>query len=302
MHWIDRINNGHDIASFIDEAFLNKHLPFEDTSSLNWMRIFNSDIQLTECFIVKYIRKINWSWMMRPIAESIIDRYNKSVVQWNVQLYGSARTIEFLMRYQDKFNWSELSRNLPKWFNEYHIEIFEDKLNWTRITHRVMNLHSFIFMTHIDELDWKWISKYHIPDEVFALRFINYISWDDQQLHIANLSTEFLYDIRDTRQIAYDLMGKSKHQEKSSKNINKHLDTHHLTDTFDPTAPLRIGSTIAFKFFKRHYKEIDLEELKKRNLLTDEMVQFIETQSDTASTGSTVSIEYDAQDVMVACI
>jgi hypothetical protein len=304
MHWIDRINNESNIASFIDETFLNEHIPVEDTSELNWMRIFNSDIQLTNCFIVRYIQKINWVWMMRPIAESILDRYNKSVVQWNAQLYGQARTIEFLMRYQDKFNWLELSRNLPKWFNEYHIEIFEDKLNWKLITSRVMHLHPSILMMHIGELNWKWISIYNIPNEAFALRFINYIKWDEPQLHIANLSTEFLYDIRDTRQIAYDLSGVDKRQaplHKSTTCINN-LNIHHLTNTFDPSCNIQIGATITFKFFKEHYHEIDLDELKKRNLLTEEMVQFIEIQTETDSTGSTISIDYDAQDVMVACI
>ncbi len=308
MNLIDRINNESNIVSFANEDILRAYLPLFDTNKLNWMRIFNSDMQLSSCFITEHINEINWNWLMRPLPEAVIDRYHKQVVQWNVQMYAPTRTIEFVMKYQNNLNWEALSQNLPQWFNEYHVELFEDKLNWKHITSRVVKtLHPSILYQHIYDLDWEWITVNYIPDEQFAQTHINRILWDHPQLNTNNLSTEFLYDITDTRRIAFDMnRSQKKLNSDSEEAADMHLHGKKLAQGFNPSAKVRIGATVGFKFFCKHWKELDIGELERKQLITKEMIDFMERQSDsTSSTDSTFSIgpiEYDSDEVMCACI
>lgn len=124
--WIECINNSRDLHLQMTEDELEKNISStEDLQDLNWMKIFNSKIELSRSFIVKYIDRIEWSWLMKPIHEAILDRYYRRVVQWNAQLYGQPRTFEFLIRHKKRFNWDSLFANPPSWFNELHYLEFQ---------------------------------------------------------------------------------------------------------------------------------------------------------------------------------
>ena len=94
--WVIRINNESNIHRFITEEFLDNHLTHESVSMLNWMKIFNSKIHLSNPFIIRFIDYIDWNWMTRPLDEALLIRYKLKIVQWNCQLYGKPLTFEFL--------------------------------------------------------------------------------------------------------------------------------------------------------------------------------------------------------------
>jgi len=287
MNWVDRVNTERDIASFIDEEFLTKHLQTDDISDLNWMKIFNSNICLDKCFIVAYIDHINWKWLIRPLPEPIVHRFHRFIIQWDAQLYGPPRTIEFMIQYRNLFNWNYLSANPPKWFNEYHAEIFENSLNWKSLTSRAISYSMNTISRHCNELDWNWISANYAMDETFAFRFMNHINWDIDDLDVSNLSTEFLYDVHNARQTAYDIY--IRHKKPEIKTRFDIMVGSMMACGFDPRAPLRIGATISFRFFYTHWKELDISELQGRKMLTDNMINLLSDYSDTNST-------YDSND------
>jgi len=275
--WIDRINTESNIASFIDEAFLLKHLLIDDVSDLNWMKIFNSSIELSKCFIVEYIRFINWNWLIRPLPEPIVDRFNRNIVQWDVQFYATSRTIEFITRYHKKINWDHLSLVPPQWFNEYHAEIFESLLDWNVLTPMTASYSMNTLVRHVDELNWNWISSNNIKDEEFAFRFMNRINWDHIELDVSNLSTEFLYNIREAREAVYNI------EHGIPKSIKKTKFTMMISSNgakgFDPESSLHIGSCISLKFFLMHWYELDLKKLQDRDMMTPEMYEILEKEN-----------------------
>lgn len=127
--WIAKVNERRNLHFYLTEQFLEDKISnTKDLSDLNWMKIFNSQISLSNEFISKYIQHIDWKWLMRPIDESILDRHSRDVVQWNAQLYGPPRTFEFLIRHKKKINWKSVFDNPPDWFTDLHIEIFCPKV------------------------------------------------------------------------------------------------------------------------------------------------------------------------------
>lgn len=202
---LDRINNETNIHEFITEDDIVQLLRNHDATKLNWMRIFNSKILLSNEFIVKHIEYIDWNWMTRQMDESILIRYGTRIVQWNCQLYGKPRTFEFLTLNQGKFDWNMVSRSPPDWFNDIHFENFGSMMDWHYLTKFSKKMDVRIISKYSDKLDWEWISANDIRSESFALRFIRLINWDHPALHKENLTDEFLNDLQDFREIADDM-------------------------------------------------------------------------------------------------
>ena len=122
--WIDLVNANNDIHKHLNETFLDEHIMMDNTSYLNWMNIFNSKIPLSNEFIIKYINYIDWKYLTRILDEPMLNRYYRNVLNWNIQLYGPSRTIEFVTKFQKKINWRLISMNPPSWFDETHYFIF----------------------------------------------------------------------------------------------------------------------------------------------------------------------------------
>lgn len=122
--WIDLVNANNDIHKHLNESFINERIQIDNTSYLNWMNIFNSKIPLSNEFIIKYINYIDWKYLTRTLDEPMLERYYHLVINWNVQLYGQTRTIDFITKFQKKFNWTHIAMNPPAWFNETHFLIF----------------------------------------------------------------------------------------------------------------------------------------------------------------------------------
>lgn len=128
---IDRINNERNIDTFLTESILQEYIDSgRSTTQLNWMKIFNSKMKLSNCFVVRYVDHIKWEWLTRQIDENIIDRYSRKVVQWNAQLYGEIRTYEFIVRHKKRFDWKLISINPPSWFTDVHYEAFGYHMDW----------------------------------------------------------------------------------------------------------------------------------------------------------------------------
>ncbi len=267
--WVDKVNNERNIHLFIDEEFLLENIPIADTTELNWMKIFNSKVKLSKCFIIKYIDCILWEWLMRPLDESIIFRYQLRVKQWNVQLYGETRTYEFINHFKDKFDWKMMSMCPPSWFSDVHFDMFGHMMDWTYVTNHIHKMSIVTVNKYKKKINWSWVTRHHIRDEVFAYKFKKYIEWDDPHLHVLNLSTEFLYEIYEIRQIAYDLA-----QGKKYSPANDNLMC--LANNFHKERSKRIGSTITFDFWIKHKESYDWVELDNKGLLTQEMMNNIQ--------------------------
>ena len=94
--WIDLVNANNEIHKHLTESFLEEHIGIDDTSYLNWMNIFNSKIVLSNEFIIKFLDYIDWKYLTRALDESMLERYSRYVLNWNIQLYGPPRTFEFM--------------------------------------------------------------------------------------------------------------------------------------------------------------------------------------------------------------
>lgn len=247
--WIECVNIERDVHTFIDEAFLRKHISVDDVSELNWMRIFNSTIKLSNSFILEYIKFIDWQWLTRPLDESFLNRYAYKIIQWNAQLYGRRLTFEFLCIHRNKFDWRLVSRSPPEWFNDLHYEEFGSMMDWSYLTKFSDRMDSRILLKYADDVDWDWITVNSIRSEPFARQFITLIDWNNPNLDTSNLSTEFLYKVLTVRYRNY------------SKN---HKDKK-----------IRIGASITIEFAVKHQDELDWLELAKKGLVTTKMRNII---------------------------
>ena len=126
----EMINTRSNIHTFLDESTLVEYISKKGTYGLNWMRIFNSKVELSNAFITRHLEFIEWKWLTRILDESILDIYSHKVVQWNVQLYGPVRTIDFMVKYKKRFQWDLISKNPPAWFTDTHYFIFGQSMNW----------------------------------------------------------------------------------------------------------------------------------------------------------------------------
>lgn len=124
--WIEIVNADNEIHKHLNECFLNEHISLENEHYLNWMNIFNSKIVLSNEFIIKYLDNIDWRFLTRVLDEAMLVRYSYYVMNWNAQLYGQARTFEFMLRFEKKFNWRLIDKHPPTWFNETHFFVFRD--------------------------------------------------------------------------------------------------------------------------------------------------------------------------------
>ncbi len=266
--WVTRVNTESNIHSFVNEAFLWNQISKDDISELNWMRIFNSKIPLSNEFIIHYSEFIDWKWLTRILDESIIHRFRYKIVQWDAQLYGGIRTIEFMHAFENKFNWKLISHNPPDWFSDIHFEIFGNLMNWKSLSRFSHKMSPHIFIMYGIDMDWEWISENNIRDEIFARQFIHFISWDHPNLDVSNLSTEFLFNIKNMKKNAYHMRKKilSKSENKPQSILGSTLALG-----FDTISPLQIGATISLDFALKHQDELDWLELTTKKLITDEM-------------------------------
>lgn len=276
--WIASVNAAVNIESFVDEQSIIDHQWDTGIELLNWMKIFNSKVELSDCFIVKFIDLIDWTQLIRPIAESILGRYASRVVLWNAQLYGRIRTYEFMVEFQNKFNWAAVSRHPPTWFSDIHFDQFGDRMNWRALTSRYQGLGDHIIRKFVDRVDWEWISEHNIRGEAFAINSLYYINWDHPRLDTSNLSTEFLFDVSELRRVAYMMKVSPLAPIRNPKNRLMAFLDDGLAQGFNPNAPLRIGATITLRFAFDHYSELNWIELYRKNMVTDEMLAAIDAR------------------------
>lgn len=242
--WMEQVDTERNIHEFIDEDFLTSHLSISNKHDLNWMKVFNSKVVLSNDFIVSYIEFVDWKWLTRALDETLLKRYSVRVVQWNAQLYGRPRTIDFLVENKKKFDWNFVSQCPPYWFNDLHFEIFGSCMNWTHLTKFVMNMNESLIIQYANLIDWDWITVNGIRDETFAKHFIARIDWNNPNLDSRCLSTEFLFNMRkkfqcDTQENDY----------------------------------IQIGATITNTFAEKYQYNIDWMELSKKGLITNKMKQ-----------------------------
>ena len=186
MFLIPRIDTESNIESFIDEsAILN--LPCHE-DDVQWMRIFNSKIHLSNEFIIDHIQFVSWKSMMRVLDEALVERYKTRIIRWNAQLYGSTRTIEFLIEYQKKFDWVLISKNPPDWFHDIHFQMFGHFMSWKHFTKFIDRMDFNTINMFAYDLDWDWISANAIRDDTFAKRFYRLINWKHPNLDVRNLN------------------------------------------------------------------------------------------------------------------
>ncbi len=235
------------------------------------MQVLNSEMSISNDDIVMMIDYVDWHMLDRQLPECIVYRFSRKIVDWNKQLYGEPRTIEFIITYKNRFDWEELSERPPIWFTEYHAELFEDELNWYMLTRHAVHYSLNLLCRHSDMLDWHWIIRNNIPDETFAKRFVNRIDWDCPDLDVSNLSTEFLYELNCARMAEYNLQ--------NGIDIIPRLTRFSMIlspitiQSYKPSPNIRIGGSITVSFFRRHYESIDIEEIKKRNLLSGDILE-----------------------------
>lgn len=178
----DTINTATSLDKLYTEENLNTNITIYNMNCLNWMKIFNSQIQLSNAFIIYYSQFIDWNWLVRPLDESMINLFHKKIKQWLIQLYAKPRTVDFIYTYNSKFDWGIISMNPPNWFESIHFEIFDKNLNWKLLTKHVSKLDRSLFVCHINEYDWDWISANYLPDSQFCSNFYSYINWDHPNL------------------------------------------------------------------------------------------------------------------------
>lgn len=257
-----------------DELFPAEYdqLLIERMRDIGHMSLMNSSVLLSKSFIVRFVDNIDWDRLVRSLPEPIVDRYRLRITKWNEQLYGEPRTFEFIVKYADRFDWYKLSKDPPTWFNAVHFEHFAERMNWKELTKRISKLPMSLVSMKADELDWEWISEYHIVDESFAKRFVRLINWSHPRLDVRMLSTEFLYDIYMIRKTCHEfnddlpIMYISKY-----KKICVSVKVKMIGD-FDPDQKIKIGCSISLKFALEHKDDICWTELIEKNLITDEMV------------------------------
>jgi hypothetical protein len=237
------------------------------------MQLLNSEMPMSNDDIVMMIEYVDWHMLNRQLPECIVYRFSRKIVDWNKQLYGEPRTLEFIITYRNRFNWDELSKSPPIWFTEYHAELFEDELNWYLLTRHAIHYSLDLLCRNTDRLDWNWITRNGIPDEAFAKRFINRIDWDCDDLDVSNLSTEFLYELECARMMEYNLH----HGIDTIPRLTRfNLILSPITiQSYKPSSKIRIGGSITVSFFRRHYEDIDMEDIKKRNLLTEDIMMIV---------------------------
>ncbi len=242
--------------------------------SVEWMSILNSSAPLSNDIIAMFAESIDWSSLTRQLPESIINRFHRNVINWTDQLYGAPRTIEFLTTYKNKFDWSKISEHPPTWFTECHAEIFDSLIDWRLHTPYAITYSFNTISMYALSLDWTWISTRNIPCEEFANRFLIYIEWDNANLDISNISTEFLYKLYQERLHNYNIKNKidSHHRLTAFSMIVKSLPIK----TFQPRDKIAIGGSITLMFFRKHFDDIDIETLRERKMITAEMQEVID--------------------------
>lgn len=260
--------------SILTERMIKDNLTRDNMYEIDWTRILNSKIILSDEFIVYIAGMIDWSKITRILSEAIINRYTRYITHWDVQLYGPPRTIEFLIEHKKRFNWNKISKNMPGWMDELHTEILEDVLDWHAITQIASKTYQWNRLCMIaDKLDWEWISENNIQSEEFALRFINRIIWDCYSLDTSNLSTEFLYEIYIARKSAYEFQSGLESLPENTK--YSLLINESFADGFIYRNAIQLGGTISLAFLRRHFDEIDMSEIRMRKILSEDDITAI---------------------------
>ena len=140
--WIDIVNANNDIHKHLNESFLDERIDLDNTNYLNWMNIFNSEMVLSNEFMISHIKNIDWKYLTRVLDESMIERYSYLLRDWNIQLYGRHRTFEFIYMHHSKFDWWKIKQSPPTWFTQTHKMIFLNEIH----THRHADI-----VNHVNE-------------------------------------------------------------------------------------------------------------------------------------------------------
>ena len=212
---------------------------------IDWMLLFNSNIHLSNKFILFYSKFIKWESLTRPLDESMIEIFKLRIRNWTAQLYVPTRSYEFICEHYKAIDWKYVSQRIPIWFNDIHFETFGHLMDWSKMTSVYNNVSSRILWLYKDQIDWEYISKHGIRSESFGLRFMKMIHWELSDLDISNLSTEFLYKYHDlTIDPTLDFEDENEH-------------------------PIRIGCSISNEFVREHADELDWSELIKRKMINN---------------------------------
>lgn len=252
MSWTERINTERNIETFTDEQSIIDHLNDADIKQLNWMKIFNSKIELSNTFISHFVDRIQWNWLIRPLDEPMLERFHLRVLQWNAQLYGRPLTYEFLVKYQDRIDWKLLSRNPPEWFNDIYYSTFGSKMDWALLAPHYQKIDCRLLTRFAGKVNWEWVSAHDIRSERFAIVHLYDINWDHPCLDVSHLSTEFLYDLYEVRRLAYKMMVWPISPMIKPKNRLMPFLSTDLVKDYDPQEPPRLGATIGLKFAIDH--------------------------------------------------
>ena len=238
-----------------------------------WMNLINSNDLVSDSVIVENFKLIDWKKLSRPLSESAIRRFKTRMLNWNEQL-AIPRTFEFLIEFQDKFDWNKLSKELPTWFNDIYLQQFIENLNWDYLTLFISRMNDTTICLAADKFDWGWITKKYIPSEVFAYRYMKYIHWDDPELMVDNLDTEFIYDINSIRQVGsecgeYQIIPYITKYKKLQVLINGDL-----AKSFEGSLPIIFGKAVGKKFLRDHKNKLNVVDLLQRGLITDDNIDY----------------------------
>lgn len=219
--------------------------------------------------------RVESDWMIgtTQLSEAVIDRYHRQIIDWNNQLYGGSRTFEFMMRYCDKFNWTELSDRPPCWFNDIHFECFGDLMDWKRLTAHTLKMSVSLILRHINELDWELISEHGIRDEYFAKRFMSCINWNHPRLDTHALSTEFLFDMNKIMRMCYEMSDNDIPYAYTSENKKIQVVIRRMVGEYQ--SQIRIGCSIGLKFAAKYKDLLDWDEIKSKKLISEEECSLI---------------------------
>ncbi len=257
--------------NMISESIIRKNISYHNMACIDWDKIVRSSLPLSNDFIAMISKMIDWKNMSRPMSESMVRRFKRFIVDWDAQLYGEPRTIEFIIDFKHKFNWKKISHNLPYWFSEYHMELLEDELDWEPLTPFAIETFSINRLCMIiDKLDWSWITDNNIPSEEFATRFLNNIMWDRKYINTKNLSTEFIHDVYLARKSEYEFQ-KNICSSPLCNRFSILFDGMNL-DTFKYKKNIVLGCSMSLIFFRKHFMDINIDDLRNAKLIDDEIL------------------------------
>lgn len=192
-------------------------------------------------FILKYKRKIDWRQLTRTVAryhnnpeDKLIDRYI-DFLDWNDSIsyyyWNKKITIDFLRKYQNKINWTDLCHY---GISEDFFKEFQYKLDWSTLSR---NLSEDLIIKYQEKVNWITVSREIFLSEEFIEKFENKIVWEV-------LATKHEYSI--------SFIKKYKHRLKNA-----------LITTDNSSLVLELKDSISFSSYKINYLDFSDEILFK---------------------------------------